>query len=1173
MSGKARTSILILIAAAMVAGWFFFRSSEPDGPVAELAPVTPAVVQEDPPVDESSPSSGDKLEEDSSSAWIDSSDHTAAAAALLSERIDLSDPKKRSELVAALEKLDEAHDRAVVGRAEELGLETRGIDEDGTEFVLRGFEGGVPLYEQTENVRAAISTAANLVRSTAPFNVDGTGELIGMWEINQPRETHNEFGNPSRLTFGQLSSGTSNHATHVAGTLIAEGQNPSLKGMAPGATIISYNSSSDSTEMTSVGAAVAGEAGKINVSNHSYGFRRGWDRTKWYGAFVDDTNTSNDFEDDFGRYSSHSVLMDGLTYNLPYYLPFFSAGNHGDDSAPSNGKTWTHGFSSYTYNSSFHPAGDDDYKNGFDTCEGKKVAKNVMTVGAVSDAVSGSSRSLVFATLLDFSSTGPTDDGRIKPDIVANGMSLTSSGGSSNSASYSSSGTSMSSPNAAGSAALLGEYYGSRFPGDTMRSSTLKGLIIHTADDRGNAGPDYRYGWGLMNTLEAAEVVKDHADNGNRMFEERLDAANTTRQLNGATIGGEPLRVTLCWTDPVGVSKNGHENRSKALVNDLNLTVQGPDGTHLPFVMPHVGDWSIATLDDVATTGVNDVDNVEQVYLPSAVGGNYTVTVGYSGSLTHGLQDYSLIITGFDEPFQVEIGSDFTVAGSPGGPFPNPFRDYELINQGSASVSWTATDNMSWIDLSDTSGTLGGGSSDVVRAELNASASSLPLGVYGGEITITSLSTGSVTVIPVSLRLQEPRELPVVEDFEDELDASWEMSGTAASRIILTGSNGPYAGLQHLTMDSGIGGVSSRNELTLTLDLTGKQEVELSFWAKEFGDDVHSPPPSPFVGGADFDGVAVSTDGINWYSVLTFPPTFDSYTEFTIDLDAAMALHGLSYGDRFRIRFNQFDNSAVPVDGYALDDVRVVGNEPPEIEIEDGNGSGLIDEVDLVVADSVPDGDSGDPISLTISNSGIGELRDLVVVVDGADADAFEIGPLGVTTLTPGEETEFTVTFSPEFQGAHSAAIHVTSNDADEGSFDIQLMGFGLHTLRSWRIEYYNTGLNFGHAADLADPNMDGVINLMAFALGLNPLESVVVPFEFQSGGEDLIVSYPRSLAAVAEGLVFEIEWSDTLLELDWSTVGVVQSSATNDGVIEQVDAVVPKGTGKRFVRLQVTKP
>ena len=70
-----------------------------------------------------------------------------------------------------------------------------------------------------------------------------------------------------------------------------------------------------------------------------------------------------------------------------------------------------------------------------------------------------------------------------------------------------------------------------------------------------------------------------------------------------------------------------------------------------------------------------------------------------------------------------------------------------------------------------------------------------------------------------------------------------------------------------------------------------------------------------------------------------------------------------------------------------------------------------------------------------------------------------------------------------------------------------------------------------------------------------------------------MIVSYPRSLAAVAEGLVFEIEWSDTLLELDWSTVGVVQSSATNDGVIEQVDAVVPKGTGKRFVRLQVTKP
>jgi len=85
-------------------------------------------------------------------------------------------------------------------------------------------------------------------------------------------------------------------------------------------------------------------------------------------------------------------------------------------------------------------------------------------------------------------------------------------------------------------------------------------------------------------------------------------------------------------------------------VNDLNLLVTGPDGTHFPYVMPHVGDWSVSSIDDDAITGVNTVDNVEQVFVEDPVPGNYTITIDYAGNLTNDVQEYSLIITGQTAP-------------------------------------------------------------------------------------------------------------------------------------------------------------------------------------------------------------------------------------------------------------------------------------------------------------------------------------------------------------------------------------------------------------------------------------------------------------------------------------------------------------------------------------------
>ena len=414
---------------------------------------------------------------------------------ILSKRHDLKDKRVRAKIVRQLEVAGAARQAAVHRRARARNIPIEGEKPGGGRFRLVDFDGNdLPVYEQTENNQAAISTAANLVRSTAPFNVDGTGVKIGLWEAGGiPRISHQEI--TGRATIDDTTTTTSSHATHVAGTLAAAGVNSSSLGMAPAALLSCRNSTSDESEMTAVGAASPGDNG-IFLSSHSYGLSGGWEGSAFTGSFSNDGDPSNDVNADFGRYASNAAQWDGIAYNLPYYQIFLSAGNHRNDSSPAPGATWTYGATSYTYDPAQHPAGDGTYKGGYDNMEGNKLSKNVISVGSVADASQSGVRNIGNATLSNFSSWGPADDGRIKPDIVANGASLFSPTDSSDTGYTYLSGTSMASPNACGSAALLIGYYTSRFPGAAMAACTLKGLILHTADDLGTAGPDYKTGWG-----------------------------------------------------------------------------------------------------------------------------------------------------------------------------------------------------------------------------------------------------------------------------------------------------------------------------------------------------------------------------------------------------------------------------------------------------------------------------------------------------------------------------------------------------------------------------------------------------------------------------------------------------------------------------------------------------
>jgi hypothetical protein len=522
------------------------------------------------------------------------------------ESVDMSDPETRAAVVAFMSNREEVRYQAVLAKAELLGIPVR-LDGPGHKVsILYDFRGEVPLYRTTLNANAAISTGANLIRQTAPYNLDGSGIKVGVWDGGSVRNTHQEF-NTTRVVKKNSTVAVDDHATHVAGTIGASGFQASAKGMAPLVAIDSYDWNSDTAEMSATGAATSNDSftTKIPLSNHSYGF---------------DAVTA-----DMGRYETNCNELDALALSLPYYLVFWAAGNEQDT------LTALGGYQSITFSG---------------------LSKNILTVGAADDAVTSGVRDVTKGTLAYFSSMGPCDDGRIKPDLVANGVSVNSCISTSDTAydaTYS--GTSMATPNAAGSATLLVQLYSREFSSQRMRSSMLKALLIHTADDVGRPGPDYQYGWGYLNVKTAADVILAHKASlaAPKMVDDSISNSSKTKSYNYVWDGTSPLKATLCWTDPAGTAQTAANSRTPNLKHNLDLKITAPDGTTIyqPYTMPFVGTWTQASMTLNATKGKNNVDNVERVDLPAPTQtGTYIVTVSLDGTLTTSTQAFSLVVTG-----------------------------------------------------------------------------------------------------------------------------------------------------------------------------------------------------------------------------------------------------------------------------------------------------------------------------------------------------------------------------------------------------------------------------------------------------------------------------------------------------------------------------------------------
>ncbi|MBJ7285617.1 MAG: S8 family serine peptidase, partial [Akkermansiaceae bacterium] len=770
----------------------------------------------------------------------------------------LSRPADRARVVKRMQEIENTRRQNVRARAALLGLPLRTELPNGRVNEIADFDGDRPLYLSTNNVNAAISSGANLLR-TSPYSLTGAGVTIGVWDGGAARSTHLELSGRVTVMDG---AAVIDHATHVGGTLIASGIAASARGMAASATVDSYNWTSDISEMTTRGATSANEAGKIYLSNHSYGIISGWNYVnggspyrlwEWNGL----GSTSTSIETDFGLYNTSARSIDSLAFSTPYYLIFRAAGNDNTDN-PANGDSvalTSSGTTVVSYNSASHPAGDGTYRGGFETIGYEALAKNVITIGSAADAVTGGVRDESKAIVSSFSSCGPTDDGRIKPDITANGDGLNSSLGGSDTSYGTYSGTSMATPNACGSAALLIQQFSNLFPGQAMRASTLKGLLIHTADDRGNAGPDYKYGWGLINVKAAADLIQDHyaAPTKIRITESQLTTAIRTRTHSFTWDGVSPIRATLCWTDPAGVALTASDSRSARLVNNLDLKVIAPNGSEsFPFVMPFVGTWTTVSMNSSATTGINNTDNTEQVNVSApAVIGNYQLVVSCPGTVTNGLQNYSILLSGSAPSAPTESTTSLASSVGATGSYSNSVTFTATVSSGASSGTVTFFDGVSILGT----GTVNG------SGQATYSTTSLALGshsitaAYGGNVTVAA-STSAPLVYTIN-----PKAVTI--------------TGVTSSNKIYDGnttatlSGGTVSGIlvgETVTMVAGTGNFDSANAGTRTVTAInyslGGTHAENYLLASQptIPSASITPLPIHLTGTRPYDGTSVATN-------------------------------------------------------------------------------------------------------------------------------------------------------------------------------------------------------------------------------------------------------------------------------------------------------------------------
>jgi hypothetical protein len=442
----------------------------------------------------------------------------------------------------------------------------------------------------------------------------GKSVKVGIWD-GGPIASHGDFG--GRVTNMETGEEMSDHATHVSGTIGGSGNgNPEATGMAGKASLFGYDFNGNPIAEMQAAIAYPG----VMISNNSWGYTAGW-----YEKDVDDTEDSYFVWlglGGFGYYHTGDAYMIDLLVRQNNFPVVWAASNDRNDAYLGPHRHQVDGTQEYH---DLHPS-DPDYGS----VPWSANAKNSIVAGAV----------MKDTVMTPFSCWGPTDDGRLKPDVTAPGYRLTSTVFNNGYDAYS--GTSMATPVVTGVAALLIDYANRTGFADTpadpaktvnpVDSDLLKALLVHSARDIGPAGPDYSFGHGLVDAELAAKVLKAAAGDESEMtaaiINSSIDQGKKKKEFFSVPVGAKELRATLVWNDPPG----------SQLVNDLDLWVSGGGGKHRPFVL------NPAQPAALAVQGRNYRDNVEHIVIKNPKAGRYKIFVKGNG-VPQGPQDYVLVVS------------------------------------------------------------------------------------------------------------------------------------------------------------------------------------------------------------------------------------------------------------------------------------------------------------------------------------------------------------------------------------------------------------------------------------------------------------------------------------------------------------------------------------------------
>ena len=677
----------------------------------------------------------------------------------------------------------------------------------------------------------------NAMRSYYTTDLHGSGQIVAVADSGLD-EDHGDFGsriigNVDLIGDGSTADAHSGHGTHVSCTVLGDGSRGTYSGVAPEAQLYFQameNDNNGNFQWSSIN----------NMLNTAFN----------QGARIHTNSWGSSSSNDWGKYTSSSEDVDDRTrYYDQYYSGreglsvLFAAGNDGPDSG---------------------------------TVGAPGTAKNTITVGNSQNRYQGSPNSI-----MDGSSRGPVDDGRIKPDLVAPGgyvrscraQEATDIGGAtwSNTWYLEYTGTSMATPNAAGTAALIREYITEISQRPEPQGALVKALMILGARDVGTRDiPNMDEGWGRI------DLKSTLAPNNGRgiWVDDRsvLSSSGNSKSYNfNITSPGLPFKAVLAWSD-----ERGSRFSNTQLVNNLNLLITTPSGVEYK--------GNEFSQGRSIQGGIYDtLNNVEVVLIDSAEAGIWTVKVTDSQHSGSKAQPYAIAVSGIgvndlrpdpapilssfatdiaipqvgdtvlvemeisnlgnvkaenvDVQFQEEgqVIDTQTFDLGPGGSR-ILFFDWEPLTAGSRTLSFVVDANDLLDEINEANNQLDiivnvttpgvrieSDQSEIVLTDINATTSSWSI-----ELTNTALLSTNATITSIDVRSPNGNTVPWYVGF-DVVDFQLNGQQSASINVTLVHPKGPEPGLYNINLLGIDEDNSVSSPFTLILDVPKLSMTRLEF--------------------------------------------------------------------------------------------------------------------------------------------------------------------------------------------------------------------------------------------------------------------------------------------------------------------------------------------------------